>query len=61
MGYMCRKNHNRECECCRECVKQKSNLKCSNCGEEIFEKYYCIDEKNYCLECLEDLYEKYSD
>ena len=45
MGYMCIKNHNRECECCRECVKQASNLECSNCGEEIFGKYYCIDEK----------------
>ena len=61
MGYMCIKNHNRECECCRECVNQKNNIKCSNCGEEIFGKYYLIDEKNYCLECLEDLYEKYSD
>ena len=61
MGYMCIKNHNRECECCRECVEQKNNLKCSNCGEEIFGRYYCIDEKNYCLECLENLYEKYSD
>ncbi len=61
MGYICIKNHNRECECCHECVKQSSNLTCDNCDQELYGKYYCIDDKNYCLECLEDLYERYAD
>ena len=41
----------------RELAKYEARLPhCEYCGEAIWEKYYEIDGKIVCEECLEDLY-----
>jgi formylmethanofuran dehydrogenase subunit E len=46
----------------REQARREARLpKCAYCGEAIYEKYYEINEKIICEECLEDLYAQYVD
>lgn len=61
MSYPCIKHCDKDCECCYECIKRKSDIVCDYCESKIYDKYYLIKGEIYCKDCLEDLCERYID
>lgn len=46
---LCRKGHNKDCE---------EWIECDECKNEITEDYFTVDDKDLCLDCIQELYGK---
>ena len=45
----------KECSGCMKCREQEAAYECDCCGEEIYEdeEYYQVDDKRFCISCVE--------